>query len=304
MHKFTKHLKSALYFIALWSAAQAGSATEIVGTEGYPSVVTRHIQYKVALANRELTVPGVLRMPSGTNAAKLPAVIILHGSAGIDSRGYLHALDLAKGGVVTLEIDMWAARNLAGGAAGRPARVHDTLPDVWEAVKYLSLLPGVDRDRIGVMGFSWGGVLAMLTATKELGAPPDAGIPRIAAHIAFYPVCWGYNRVPGYDFKKLNGAPLLVLAGAKDKYDGDANTCPALIAGLPDDDRRLTQVKVYPDAQHGFNMLEAETSYVDPFAHRGKGGMATSAPNAEARDDARRQVVAFFSKTLNTKKTE
>lgn len=247
-----------------------------------------------------IRVPAVLSLPSNATGP-VPAVVILHGSAGMDSRGPLHAGDLNARGIATLELDMWGARRLVGGAKGRPARVHDTLPDLAGALAYLAGQPGVDSARVGVLGFSWGGVQAMLAASASINYElQQASGVRPVALAAFYPVCWGYNRVPGYDLKHLAPARLLVLTGAKDQYDDDPGACTSLVSSLPVEDQTRTQVVVYPDAEHGFNGLEGAQEYEDPFLHRGQGGLGRSAPDPAARDASRKAVVAFFTDSFAT----
>ena len=271
--------------------ATAGQAEELAA----PPLVTRLVNFQ-ALPDGP-RVSGVFRMPQAPTAGA--GVVILHGSAGMDSRGSMHALDLARVGIATLEIDMWGARGIAGGAQSRPARVHDSLPDLWGALAWLAKQPGIDHRRLGVLGFSWGGAMTMLAATRRYGQPATAGHHAAAAGVAFYPVCWGYNRVPSYDLGDLRDAPLLILAGGKDGYDDDANACPSLVAGLSEAERQRTTVKVFPGVKHGFNMLEPAIRFSDAFAHRGKGGETESAPDASARDEARRLVTQYFTETLS-----
>ena len=85
----------------------------------------------------------------------LPAVVILHGSAGVDSRGDFYARGLNAAGVATLEIDMWEARGVTG-PQNRPRAPILTFADAFAALGYLSAHPNVAPGRIGVLGFSWG----------------------------------------------------------------------------------------------------------------------------------------------------
>ena len=268
------------------------NAATPLAAQAAPAVVTRLVSFSAMPSG--MPVMGVYRRPA--RGAVKAAVVILHGSAGIDSRGPLHALDLARSGIATLEIDMWGARGLAGGTQ-RPARVHDTLGDLWGALAWLGQQPQLDARRLGVMGFSWGGVMAMLASTQAHGTPPT-GVPVPAAQLAFYPVCWGYNRVPGYDFQTLRDTRLLILAGGLDGYDDDPGACPNLVAGLAETERAKIKVHVYPEALHGFNMLEPALRYPDAFAHRGRGGETGSVPDPAAREDARQRVTAFFATHL------
>ena len=149
----------------------------------------------------------------------------VHGSAGIDSRGNYYEQALNDAGIATLEIDMWAARNLTGGA-DRPALPSLTVPDAFSALKYLADNPAIDANRIGVLGFSWGGVVSLLSATQYYTAQFGDG-HAFAAHVANYPVCWAYSAgIPGIFFSDLTGAPVLVQVGNHDDYDdGPAAGC-------------------------------------------------------------------------------
>ena len=79
-------------------------------------------------------VPAKLTLPDGE---KLPAVVIVHGSAGPDSRGTFHSEYLVSNGFAILELDMWAARGVTG-FNQRPRTTLDTLPDIWGAWLFLS----------------------------------------------------------------------------------------------------------------------------------------------------------------------
>lgn len=274
------------------------SLTPPADGEAFPTLLTRHLCFPVqALDGTTVQIGGRLQLPVGADGPG-PAVVIAHGSNGIDSRGQAHALDLNRAGVTTLELDMFGARGLAGGAAGRPAAAHENLPDVFGAFAVLAAHPQVDARRIGLLGFSWGGVVTLLGATRQAR---DLYLPagqQFAAHAAFYPACWIYNTVPGYALRGLTGASVLVLVGGQDRYDDPGEEDRELIAGLDPVDRAHIRTVVYPGAEHGFNMFEAPYTYHDPFVHRGRGGEGLSAPHPAARAAARLEVVQFFRQAL------
>ena len=265
----------------------------------YPTLRTSLVSYPVtALDGRALHVLGKVQVPADLSGPA-PAVLILHGSAGMDSRGQLHALDLNRAGYVTLEIDMWGARGLSGGAEGRPRAAWENLPDAYGAFALLADHPSVDAGKIGVMGFSWGAVVTMLSATKKYNGQYVSPGERFAGHVAFYPACWIYNKLPGYELRDLAGGPLLMLTGERDRYDNDGGaSCRALAASLEPADRALVRAQVFAGAEHGFNMLEAAYTYRDPFLNQGRGGEGLSAPHPQARLAARRAVVEFFAKVF------
>src|SRR6202012_1159771 len=130
--------------------------------QGFPS---RHYVSFPSLHPSPLTIAARLMVPS-KEGGKSPAVILLHGSAGPSAREGSYAELLHAAGFVTLEPDLWSCRGLASGSEGRPKTVPETLPDLYGARAFLAARPDVDSSRIGVIGFSFGGVMAMLAATR------------------------------------------------------------------------------------------------------------------------------------------
>jgi uncharacterized protein len=240
---------------------------------------------------KPLTVPAVLRIPD-YGPRPMPAVVIVHGSGGVDSRGVSYARELNNAGIATLEIDMWAARGITG-AENRPKTVPETLPDAYGAFSYLVTNPAIDSKRIGIMGFSWGGVVSMLTATKPYTNRYLGSEMKFAAHAPNYPVCWVYNVVPGYEFKNFTGAPVFIQTGELDAYDLP-DTCLNLVRSLASVAPDLLSIKIYPGATHAFDRSEPAITIADPFSHLGKGGDVLFAPDPEAAKEARAATTSFF----------
>lgn len=230
--------------------------------------------------------------PPALNGAPWPAVVIVHGSGGVDSRGPLYAKRLNEAGIATLEVDMWTARNLRGGL-DRPHHVAETLPDAGGALRFLAGQPEIDPDRIGLMGFSWGGVVAMLIANGNLPHQDSTGY---AAVVALYPVCWGYNRVPGYDLKQIT-RPLLIIGGQEDQYDQPGD-CEALVSSLPAENQTQVELHMLAGATHAFDRRAPETRFNDPFAFRGEGGEVAIRYNPAATQTSLKMVQRFFSGQL------
>jgi dienelactone hydrolase len=264
-------------------------------SHGAPAQSSRVQTFYVAFQTLDPTKPlaeaGVLRLPVEARRP-MPAVVIVHGSAGVDSRGASYAAELNDAGIATLEIDMWAARGITG-AEGRPKGVPETLPDAYAAFKLLATNPAIDSKRIGIMGFSWGGVVSMLTATRPYSERYLGKDARFAAHAPTYPVCWVYNRAPGYEFKEFTGAPVLLQAGELDDYD-QPDTCRTLVESLGDAGNRIISLKVYPNAGHGWDRLEAPVVVNDPYSHLGKGGEVRIAANEAVAKLSRAATVTFF----------
>jgi dienelactone hydrolase len=253
------------------------------------------------LHQKPLSVAARLHIPSAAPAQR-PAVIILHGSAGPSGREGGYARALSEAGFVTLEPDEWSPRGLAGGAEGRPRTVAETLPDVYGARKYLASHSAVDPKRIGVMGFSFGGVATMLAATH---AHNDRFLPgnSFAAYMPCYPVCWMYGKVKGLEFANLVDAPVFILTAALDQYDNDPEAGTKLVAKLNDKDRAKVTTRAMRDCHHGFDMPGVDFAAKDPSSNRGQGGTAIMRYNPLATTEAHKLAVGFFSTALKPKRT-
>ena len=252
-----------------------------------------------------LTIKGKLKIPAHLNyvsypglvPGKLAAVVILHGSGGIDFRGDFYARALNLAGIATLEIDMWEARGIESPEDRPPIPIYN-YPDAFAALKFLSEQPEIDPERIGIMGFSWGGVVTMASATEKY-ASQFGGELRFKAHVAHYPVCFAYNSpIPGTEFTELTGAPILIQIGAEDDYDEGSGPCYALKDSLPETFRDKVEIAVYDNAYHAFDRLEIARTVVDRFSHLGQGGEVEMKPDPDQANKARRNAVWFFLKHL------
>lgn len=265
-----------------------------------------------------LTIKGKLTLPqqrdhhrgcTSVNGRRLPAVVILHGSAGVDARGDFHEAALNAAGIATLQIDMWEARGLGGGA-GRPAAPILTIPDAFSALAFMAARPEIDAARIGVLGFSWGGVNTLATADR-LYVGMFGGGRQFKAHVAHYPVCYGANAViPGLpppaqfgtQFLNLTGAPVLIQLGSQDGYDNGAAHCRALAQAV--DPANTVEVVEYSGAQHAFDRLMVPIVVSDPFGNEGSFfatgilPQVTLAPDVAQAHAARERVVRFFRRKL------
>ena len=295
------HLK----FMLLLAATAMLSAVAQAGQINPDLPVISYVQYQstnLLEPDKPFTISGQLRMPVQQGSGKgeqqaIPAVVLLHGSAGVDSRGSLYAEALNSAGIATLEIDMWAARNLTGGG-DRPALPTLTVPDAFSALQFLAQVPGIDANRIGVMGFSWGGVVTMLSANESYTQAFGGGL-KFAALVAHYPVCWAYNiGIPGMEFDALTGSPLLIQIGALDDYDEGGDVCQALVESLDEPYRSSASVKVYPNAHHAWDRLQPPLTVNDPFSHLGAGGEVNIIPNPGKAHQSRKRAVGFFSKAF------
>jgi len=131
-------------------------------------------------------VPILLVRPAKP-AGRLPAVIALHGTGG--NKGQLRGLlvEFARRGLIGVAIDARYHGDRSGGARGAQAYVtaitrawktpagqpqehpfyYDTCWDIWRTIDYLQTRPDVDGQRLGMIGFSMGGIETWLAAAVD-----------------------------------------------------------------------------------------------------------------------------------------
>ena len=260
-----------------------------------------------------LTIQGKLTVPRHGHR-KRPAVLILHGSAGVDARGDFYEAALNAAGIATLQIDMWQARGVTT-AAQRPNAPVLTYPDAFSALQFLAQQPGIDGTRVGVLGFSWGGLVSMGTA-ERLYASQFGGGRTFKAHVTHYPVCYAWNNAAlagavrttpaqyGVQWQNLTGAPVMLQVGSQDDYDKGSAPCEALARAVNPSNGGVVSVNAYPGATHGWDRLMVPMTVTDPFADLGSYFRTGVVPSVSFKPDvaqaylARGRVVRFFVRTL------
>ena len=163
------------------------------------------------------TAMGTLFIPDNASPAyKVPAMIVLHGSGGISPGREMEYGQLLKdNGYAALVIDYYAPR---GVTSNTPYLLRvmsitefDAIADAYAGLHILSTHPAIDPDRIGVMGFSYGGMatrFSMDERVREKLAPNHSGF---AAFVDYYGPCF-----QNLGTTRTNGAPLLTLRGTDD----------------------------------------------------------------------------------------
>jgi dienelactone hydrolase len=217
----------------------------------FPSVTPSGPSELVRGAGAPATVGGTLVLPSG-GAARMPAMVIAHGSGGIlPGREDAWASRLNGLGIATFVVDSFAPRGLSSTARDQSRlSTMANLADALAALKLLATHPRIDSARIGVMGFSRGGQVALYSSLEQLRRGAVHGDLRFAAHVALYPSC----SIP-YRAQHVSRAPILMLLGGADDYT-PAAACRDYAQwfsakGVP------VQVITYEGAHHDFDIPEA-----------------------------------------------
>lgn len=240
-----------------------------------------------------------------------PAIVMLHGRSGpysINKPGVMSADNLtqrhrmwgefwAERGYLALHVDSFGPRGYAQGFpkhsySTRPAAVNEQRVrplDAYGALEYLRSRNDVIADRIGVQGWSNGGMtlLATLGPNPPRVAPDKADRVRLAAPaphsdfraaIAQYPGCTVQRDQADYQ----PYAPLLLLVATEDD-EVSPRECATLAARLKQRGAPVEFV-MYEGAHHGYD---------DPGRTK-----QSHAPNKAAMEDTLRRAHAFFQKYL------
>ena len=208
----------------------------------------------------EDVILGTLTFPTlpRNEATQLPAMILIHGSDGIHDDILDHAKRLRDLGVVTLVVDSFTTRGI-GSAAEDQIRITEQtmMADAYAALDLLASHPHIDPARIGILGFSKGGTVAVYAASAKIRQLMARDTPEFAVHIALYPFCNVSVADP-----TTTGAPVYMLLGEKDDYT-PARHCMTLQSEWNAAGGRIS-TSLYPGAAHKFDA--SEPVYYNPDA--------------------------------------
>jgi dienelactone hydrolase len=281
---------SRLVRVALFTVMLAGCATSGPG---------RLAPGEVRFTN---ATPGAPRVMSATElkpdgSGPFPAVVLLHGCHGVSPSTHDWGRWFRDRGYVALIVDSWTARGLRKGLctpASPDVPNTERFDDTLGALAYLHTRAYVDADRVGIMGWSNGGVFAMAAvngptheraARRGLRVPP----PGFRAAVAMYPGGCA-SLIPEKVVR-----PLLVLLGGADDWT-IPKKCIDMVGAMRSRGADVTLV-VYPGAYHYFDVEGQAKAFLSDVENENLPGHccgATVGYEAAAAADARRRVEEFF----------
>lgn len=257
MHRVVRCFSGLLLWFAvplvLASTATAQQVTRIEYVTFETNAISASSAKSVRLA-ASLYVPANFEL-------QISAVVITPSSGGVRNDVEIHyARSLARSGIAALVIDSFGSRGVSH-------TIHDQrLVDSWEmvndAVSGFRLLVADKRfrkDRIGIMGVSKGGIVAMNTALASVLKWAGASDIQFAAHVAIVPHCGWVPRSTS-----TTGSPLLFqLAELDDQSPPD--DCVRHADRLRDGGNPNIEVTLYKGAHHAWEVI-GETPYFDKWA--------------------------------------
>jgi carboxymethylenebutenolidase len=229
-------------------AALAGFALRVPGR----AAADVHAEYVKVPSGRD-TITAYLAYPE--RRERTPAVVVIHEIYGLSDFIRQTTEQLAKDGFVAIAPDLLSHRGGTPASSDSARRLiagldADTLThDLDAVVAYVKRLPAVRPDRVGVIGFCWGGGQSFRYATNNPG-------------LGAFVVCYG----PGPDalaIARIRAAGLGVYAENDARID----------AGLPDVARAVQtyhkdyRYTVYPGVGHGFLRARERPEVADSAWH-------------------------------------
>jgi dienelactone hydrolase len=255
----------ALCFLTLMNSLNAEPSDKLVaGQNGRVEFLssTPVSRWSLARSRPVLNVPAespivvwgdLLLPPKRPPTAKVGAVIISHGSEGVNSLYYdVWAKALMDSGMAVFIVDSQKPRNVKESLRDKQLSWNTTgnISDGLHALKILATHPDIDSSRIFHIGFSRGANASYASAWPIYQrAVLQEGL-RYAGNIAVYPGC---NIRYHEELTATNPAPLLLLLGEKDDMT-PATPCVEYAQQLAKAGHDV-RYKVYAGAYHVFDRL-------------------------------------------------
>ena len=251
-----------------------------------PAWAQQNVRVPVEERGRTVQLAAQLFKPAAT-PGRVPAVAIFHGCGGPGQNTARMAGLLASWGYAALVVDSFSARGLKDicgrnwpTQADAEARAHD----VDAAVAWLGTQGFVDPQRLAVMGYSYGGGVALLRALS--GNPNETAPSPARAVVLVYPDCALADSLgPSLRVRQ----PTLFAMGALDDWT-PVSQCKAVIDRVAMG-QHLIETKVYEGAHHSFDALGLPVRYLDGVGNRSKPGGCCGA-HYGAHEPAWKQFVA------------
>lgn len=163
MHKCCKEVSSMRKFLVLFlSLAMVIACCSLASAEAYT-------EQDITIDAGDHQIPATLTLPEAVEGKTYPAVIMLHGNGSTrHEAGNAYdfaAPEMAKAGIATIRFDY------IGNGDSTSDYIDFTydkgVEDAMKCHDYLAALGTIDMEHVGIMGWSQGGRLALLTAGRN-----------------------------------------------------------------------------------------------------------------------------------------
>lgn len=222
---------------ATTQTAGAAATSPASVPEGDPDVTASMVEFP----GEGATLMGYLARPSGEGS--FPIILVCHENRGLTPHIQDVTRRVAKAGYVGLAVDLLSRQ---GGTAALPSA--DAVPealgqlpegqpvqDFQSGLRYAQEQPFVDRDRVGMTGFCYGGGITWRVATKT---------PELRAAVPYYGPPPPVAEVPG-----IQAAVLAIYGGLDERINA---SIPEIEAAMQQNGKTF-QKQIYEGANHAFH---------------------------------------------------
>jgi dienelactone hydrolase len=206
-----------LTIVTIAFALTAPGLAHAMETLSIPSVTPASLSALLHHDAKPTTVTGELYLPAKASGP-VPAMVLMHGSGGLEGPTGTNirkwADTFAGWGVAALVVDSFGSRGIKETATNQgQLSAWADIADALAALKVLAADPRIDKNRIGVVGWSRGGDTALRTALETVRKSVITDNLRFALHIAFYA-----DGDVQYRDRATDQSPMMFLHGEADNY--------------------------------------------------------------------------------------
>ena len=230
--------------------------TEEISFEAYTPRVPKDFMDGVE-NDKKYTITGLLTLPKKKQKKYPVMIMIMNSACGYGFRNFTLGDDIKREGVATLELENCIPRGLSIYNMIIQGNFDKLTPwmgaaDALYALKFLHKHPKINPEKIGIVGFSWGGNVAVYTALDIIRKPiiKDDNINDFALRVGFYPYC-RYLDPQGVTKNKIH-----MFAGAEDQ-----TTLALFCKDMTDSINKFggnASIDIYPGAYHNFDDVNKE----------------------------------------------
>jgi len=225
--------------------------TEEISFEAYTPRVSKGFMDGVE-NDTKYTITGLLTLPKKKQKKYPVMIMIMNSACDYGFRNFTLGDDIKREGVATLELENCIPRGLSIYNMIIQGNFDKLTPwmgaaDALYALKFLHKHPKINPEKIGIVGFSWGGNVAVYTALDIIRKPiiKDDNINDFALRVGFYPYC-RYLDPQGVTKNKIH-----MFAGAEDQ-----TTLALFCKDMTDSINKFggnASIDIYPGAYHNFD---------------------------------------------------
>lgn len=189
----------------------------------------------------QLTVP----VDSLNPAKQYPLVLAVAGSLGWRKHHYDYLKMYQEAGFATFELNSFKSRGITSTVGSQDqVTIAAMILDAYRALDVLAQHPNIDKDKVGITGWSLGGGVALFSGWIPLKNAIGSDV-EFAAHLPIYPPC--FINAEKLEFTQ---APIHILIGEVDEWT-PAPPCRDLVGQLAQ--KTNIGLTVYPNAHHSFD---------------------------------------------------